>query len=149
MPVYHSTNVDSPIITSSGAPIETHSAVTTGHELGSASALAGSGYTHETVVQHGEGRKRKHTRKHKKYPRNGRKPRSHKHKKHSRKTKMHHSRKHKSKHHSKHHTRRHRRHHQSGHGYGFAPLEGDFVGSQGAGRAISVPYTNCGTQASP
>jgi hypothetical protein len=133
MPGYVETKVDEPIQTSAGVPLEGRGLFMTGAEG------TMDDYSSLTRVQTGTGRRtKKHSQRGK-----GRGKKTEKKSKHSNKKKR--SGKTPRKPRGKKHHRTHRRRYavQSGRGYGFAPLEGDNIGSQGAARADIVPVSTC------
>lgn len=113
MPVFVETVVNNSLNTSAGVPLEGRGLLMTGDE--GTTGQIGNG-RHKTRRVRG---KKTHSRK-----RSGKTPRKPRGRKHRR-------------------THRRRYAVQSGRGYGFAPLEGDNIGSQGAARADIVPVSTC------
>lgn len=134
MPGFVETKVDEPIMTSAGVPLEGHSLFMTGAE-GTTDA-----YSTETRVQTGTGRSSS-TKRHSRSGKGKEKGKSRKHQRRGGKKHHHTPRKPRGRKHHRTHKRRYAV--QSGRGYGFAPLEGDFVGPHGSARADIVPVSTC------
>lgn len=134
MPGFVETKVDEPILTSAGVPLEGRGLFTTGAE-GTTDAYStetrvqtGTGRSSTQKKSRGKGKEKEKSRKHKgekrRHKRGGKTPRKPRGRKHHR-------------------THKRRYAVQSGRGYGFVPLEGDFVGPHGSARADIVPVSTC------